>query len=114
MQSEGTQESPSSGQSSFDWTVRIQSSVGALNSSYTVLLFIGPIPEDAGDYHVSSSYVGSHSVWTSALMHDDAAVAESFVHLNDALSQRSGLSSTDPEVVEPFLTQNIGWRVVKV
>ena len=103
---------PSSG-GDFDWTVRIQSAAGALNGSYAVLLFVGPIPDDTSDLRDSPSFVGSHSVWTSPAMPGNDLV-ESFVHLNDALTQRPELDSTNPEIVEPSLTQNIGWRVVKV
>ncbi|VDC05544.1 unnamed protein product [Peniophora sp. CBMAI 1063] len=110
--STNSSEAAPSNQSSFDWTVRVQSAAGALDGSYAVLLFVGPIPEDVADYRDSPAFVGSHSVWTSRVMPGDDVV-ESFIHLNSALSNRSGLNSTDPEVVEPFLMQNIGWRVVK-
>ncbi|KZV73216.1 tyrosinase [Peniophora sp. CONT] len=111
-QANATSQQGDSSQPSYDWTVRVQSSVDALNGSYAVLLFVGPIPEDAAEFRDSHSFVGSHSVWTSAVMPGSDNV-ESFVHLNGALSQRAGISSTDPEAVAPFLTQNIGWRVVK-
>ncbi|KAF9267055.1 hypothetical protein L218DRAFT_716703, partial [Marasmius fiardii PR-910] len=39
---------------------------------------------------------------------------EGFVHLNDAIVNHAGLPSLDPSVVEPYLTRELHWRVVKV
>ena len=41
-------------------------------------------------------------------------VVEGFVHLNLPIAKLSGLGSLDPDVVEPYLTKELQWRVKKV
>ena len=37
-----------------------------------------------------------------------------FVHLNQGIAKHSGLASLETNVVEPYLTNNLNWRVQKV
>ncbi|KZV73724.1 Di-copper centre-containing protein [Peniophora sp. CONT] len=100
---------------SYDYTVRLQAAQNALNGSYDILVFLGPVPTSPEDYRSSPSYVGSHSIWTSAFMsqYGGNSTSQGFVHLDDAL-ERQGLGGAEPEVVSGFLAENLDWRVVKV
>ena len=105
----------------YDWTARVEFKKYELGSSFSVLIFIGQVPENPKEWRVSPSFVGSHHAFVnSAASHcanctnQQDLVVEGFVHLNRAIAQHSGLPSLDPEVVEPYLTQNLHWRVLKV
>lgn len=105
----------------YEWAARIRCDDSELGGSFAVLIFIGDVPKQASEWRSAESYVGAHHVHTSrgrATRRSDAAntisETEGFVHLNDAIAERSGLNSFDPEVVEPYLKKEIDWRVQKV
>jgi tyrosinase len=41
-------------------------------------------------------------------------VEEGFIHLDEGIIKHSGLTHLDPNVIEPYLTRNLHWRVQKV
>ncbi|KAG8983088.1 hypothetical protein FRB94_008587 [Tulasnella sp. JGI-2019a] len=108
-----------------EWTARVRCNEHALGGSYSVLIFLGLIPEDPKDWRVSPSLVGMHGVYT-----DDSGgyggygssgqggntvdrEVEGYVKLNRAL-MRSGIPSFKEEDVIPYLRDNLGWRIQKV
>jgi Tyosinase C-terminal domain len=102
----------------YDWTVRIHVKKYELRKSFTVLIFVGPVPDDPSQWRKASSYVGSHSTFVNGSAVQCAncraqadVVTEGFVHLNRALG---GLSSYEPQVVSPYLRENLHWRVQAV
>ena len=105
----------------WDWTARIEFKKYELGSSFSVLLFLGPVPPNPEEWHVSPNYVGGqHAFVNSAAGHcancrnQADLVQEGFVHLNNAIAQHSGLGSLEPDVVEPYLMDALKWRVQKV
>jgi len=105
----------------FDWTARIEFKKYELGSSFSVLIFLGSVPEDPEQWLVSANFVGAlHAFVNSKAGHcancrnQGQLVQEGFVHLNQAIVQHSGLNSLDPDVVEPYLTKELHWRVQKV
>ena len=105
----------------YDWTARVEFKKYELNSSFSVLIFIGQVPENPREWRSSPSYVGGHHAFVNSAAsrcsnctNQQDLVTEGFVHLNRAITQHSGLPSLDPEVVEPYLTHNLHWRVQKV
>lgn len=105
----------------YDWTARIRSKKNELQSGYSVLIFLGTVPQNAAQWRSSTSYVGAHHIFANSVSGQCAnctqnadLVVEGFVHLNEAIAGRSGLHSFSPEVVEPYLKQNLHWRVQKV
>ncbi|KAH9980146.1 photo-regulated tyrosinase [Lactifluus volemus] len=104
-----------------DWTVRIHVKKYELRKSFTVLIFVGPVPDEPSQWRKASSYVGSHSTFVNGSADQCAncraqadVVTEGFVHLNRALGRHSGLSSYEPQVVSPYLRENLHWRVQAV
>ncbi|KAG9042400.1 hypothetical protein FS837_010910 [Tulasnella sp. UAMH 9824] len=104
-----------------DWTARIHVNKYAAGCSFSVLIFLGPVPEDLAQWCTSESYVGAQHVFTNSqaeqcenCRNTAEAQIEGFVHLNNAIAARSGLDSFDPEVVEPYLKENLAWRILKV
>lgn len=92
-----------------------------LGSSFLVLIFIGEVPEDPTEWRTSPSYTGSHAAFVNSAAElcencrdQQDIVIEGFVHLDRAITARSGLELLDPSVVEPYLKRNLHWRVQKV
>jgi tyrosinase len=104
-----------------DWTVRIHFKKYELGGSFAVLIFLGQVPNDPSQWRTAPTFVGAHHAFvnSAASQCDNCReqadlVAEGFVHLNSAIAERSGLSSYDPSVVTPYLTENLHWRVQAV
>lgn len=105
----------------YDWTARIEFKKYELGCSFSVLLFLGQVPSDPDDWQVSSNYVGAHHAFVNSQAAQCAncvdqadVIEEGFVHLNQAILKHSGLNSLEPNVVLPYLTKALQWRVQKV
>ena len=105
----------------YEWTARVECKKFELGCSYSVIIFLGHVPDDPTDWQVSPNYVGSHYAFVNSVAEgsEDSrkkadVVIEGFVHLNQAIIRRSGLHSLEPEAVVPYLTKYLHWRVLKV
>jgi len=105
----------------YDWTARVEFKKYEIGCSFSVLLFLGEVPQDPEEWLVCPNFVGAHHAFVNTAAEQCAncrrqadLVEEGFVHLNNGISQHSGLGSLDPEVVHPYLTQSLQWRVQKV
>ena len=78
-----------------------------------MLIFLGEVPDDPEQWQTCPSFVGGHYVFVSSYERGDS-LTEGFVHLNNAIASRSGLSSYDPSVVVPYLQNNLEWRIEAV
>jgi len=105
----------------YDWVARIQYKKFELGTSFSVPVFFGAVPEDPNDWLVSPNLVGAHH----AFVNDNPEecdncrgqvdlVEEGFVHLNGDLISKSGLDSLEQDVVAPYLTKELQWKVIKV
>jgi len=99
--------------SPYEWSVHIKSDKHELSSAYLVLIFLGEVPEDPNEWEISLNLVGLHSAYVDGGRHKEH-LTEASVTLNDALSKRRDLPSLKPEVVVPYLTKNLHWRVLKI
>lgn len=104
-----------------DWAVRVHMKKNEMGSSFSVLIFIGDVPEDPAEWTTIPSYVGSHAAFVKSVAercencrNQQDVVIEGFIHLDGAIATRSGLGSFDPSVVEPYLKRSLHWRVQKV
>jgi tyrosinase len=104
-----------------DWACRIHCKKYELSGSYWVLAFLGQVPDDPSQWRSCPSFVGGHYVFANSSADQCAncrgqadVVSEGFVHLNEAIASRSGLSSYEPSVVTPYLKDNLHWRVQAV
>ena len=100
----------------YEWTARIECKTFELSTSYSVLIFLGHVPDDPEEWQVSPNYVGSHFAFVNSAGRENHRdiVIEGFVHLNQAIIRHSGLKSLEPDAVIPYLTTNLHWRVLKV
>ncbi|KAK0235947.1 hypothetical protein EDD85DRAFT_1024320 [Armillaria nabsnona] len=102
--------SNASRRSIIDWTVRICFNAYELNGSYSVLIFLGDVPDDPDIWMLSPSYVGMHSAYVGSTVDQKPVITQGFVHLNNWIAEKSRLGSFDPSVVEPYLKDKLSWR----
>ena len=103
----------------------------ALKASFDVVIFLLPTDvdesaistTDSNSWFESPYYVGSVSAFVNSKPEHCAncqnAIRQSlhiegFVNLNEAIIDISGLTSFEDDVVHPYLTKNLVWRVRKV
>ena len=105
----------------WEWTARIEFKKYELGSSFSVLIFLGQVPDNPREWRVSPNFVGGHHAFVNSVAascsncsNQQDIVVEGFVHLNHAIAQHSGLGSFEPDVIEPYLTEALQWRVLKV
>ncbi|KAF9560844.1 tyrosinase [Agrocybe pediades] len=123
--SEGHSNNPGHGilppnQGMHDWAARIHFKKYELGTSFSVLIFLGAVPENTDDWLVSPNFVGAHHAFVNSnagacenCRNQSNVVGEGFVHLNRAIVRLSGLQSLDPDAVVPYLTKELNWRVLK-
>ncbi|KAI0667737.1 tyrosinase [Trametes maxima] len=104
----------------WQWTARIRIKKHEVGGAFAVLLFLGPVPDDPKGWHTAPSYVGAHHAFVNSATAQCAncrgradAATEGFVHLDEAIAKRVGLSSHEPEAVKGYLRQALSWRVRK-
>ena len=104
----------------YDWTCRIHFKKYELGASCVVLIFLGDVPNNASEWRVSPNYVGAHYGFVNSspgecdnCRSQADLLVEGFVHLNSALIPKYG-SNLSPEVIKPYLKENLKWRVQKV
>lgn len=105
----------------WEWAARVHVQKYALGSSFSILFFLGEVPEDPYQWLISPNLVGTHQVFANSVpdrcancRNQSQAVVEGFIHLNSGIKDHSNLNSLEPNVVKPFLTEQLHWRVMKV
>ncbi len=106
--------SNASRRSFIDWTVRICLNAYELSGSYSVLIFLGDVPDDPDIWMLSPSYVGMHSAYVDSTVDQKPVITQGFVLLNNWIAENSRLGSFDPSVVEPYLKDKLSWRAQMV
>ncbi|KAH9950601.1 tyrosinase [Amylocystis lapponica] len=102
-----------------EWSAQIHFKKFQLRKSFSVLIFIGKVPENPADWETSTSLVGATYAFVNSAAdmcancrsHSDMVV-EGFVGLNDVLLKTVG--SLDPEIVVPYLqnkSSQLSWRI---
>ena len=111
----------SSGQVIHDWSIRIRVKEHELDSSFSVLFFLGEVP--TSERRSSPLYVGSYHTFINSAVEscencrnraEAGTVIEGYVHLNDKIAEISGLNSFEPREVSPYLQDRLSWYVEKV
>jgi tyrosinase len=105
----------------WEWTARVEFKKYELGTSFSVLIFLGQVPENPRELRTSPSYLGGHHAFVNSAANSCAncrnqrdLVIEGFVHLNHGIAKQSGLGSLEPNVIVPYLTENLQWVVQKV
>lgn len=104
-----------------DWSTRIHVKKYELSGSFSVLIFLGEVPEDPEQWSTSPSFVGAHYAFVNSAVgqcdncrNQADLVVEGFVHLTLAIEEHSGLPSYEASVVRPYLKDNLSWRILTV
>ena len=97
----------------WEWSVRIRVKPHDVGSSFSVPILLGKVPDDPHEWRTCSAYVGSHSVFANSRTRPDV-VTEGTVLLQEAIAERSGLAGFEPDIVKPWLKENLHWGVLKV
>ncbi|KAJ3896545.1 tyrosinase [Lentinula edodes] len=105
----------------WEWTARVQIKKYEIGGSFKVLFFLGSGPSDPKGWATDPHFVGAFHGFVNSSAERCAncrrqqdVVLEGFVHLNEGIANISNLNSFDPIVVEPYLKENLHWRVQKV
>lgn len=95
-----------------------------LGGSYSVIIFLGPVPDDPSDWLDSPSYAGTTSIFASPMelvahcancVSQIDLVTEGYVHLNHVLVGEDKVDSVDDEAtVVRYLKENLHWRIQAV
>ncbi|KZP16341.1 Di-copper centre-containing protein [Athelia psychrophila] len=102
------------------WTARIRCDHHEVTSSFSVLLFLGDVPDDSKQWRKCASYIGADDVFVNTARDNcencsrPVSEVEGFVHLNEAIMKHPQLRSLEPEKVKPYLKDHLHWRVKKV
>jgi len=108
----------------YDWTIRVHCKKYELGgSSFQILIFLGEPPADPEQWFASPNYVASHAIFarsgyrscSNCMEHEDNLI-ESILHLNSKIEELAefGISPFHPDIVKPYLTKQLHWRVLKV
>ena len=94
----------------WEWTARIRYEK-ELGTGFSIFVLLGQVPENPQDWQTSPNYVGLVHAFGHHGRRRPGVVLQGFVHLNHAIARLSGLTSFEPNVVEPYLTNALQWRV---
>jgi tyrosinase len=104
-----------------EWTVRVHCKQFELGGSFSILFFIGHVPEDPSEWHVSPTLAGTFDAivnntpeeCANCRNQEDMTIA-GYVHLNSRILRHYDQAMLHPEYVVPRLTSDLSWRVLKV
>jgi tyrosinase len=101
-----------------EWSVRIRCNEFELGGSFSVLIFVGTVPDDPKQWLTSPSCVGIHDVYAGSAPRDSGSrgdcEVEGYVGLNRGLLEQLGAIELTPDVVVPYLKSELHWRVQSV
>ncbi|KAI0330497.1 tyrosinase [Cubamyces sp. BRFM 1775] len=102
----------------WEWTVRIRVKKYTLGRSFSVLIFLGSVPEHPDEWITSPTYVGAHHAFVNSVpqrcancVRRTSVTIEGFVHLNEAISRHTSAHFFEPEVMKWYLQRELSWRV---
>ena len=103
-----------------DWFIRIRVKKFQLGQSFTVLFFLGSVPEHVDQWRLSPHLIGSYSEFVNsdpehcANCRDSASIiTEGFIDLDDSL-ERLGFAHKSEQEIETHLQHELHWRIQKV
>ncbi|KAI1147149.1 Di-copper centre-containing protein [Nemania diffusa] len=104
------------GKSYREWIANIEVKKHAFNSSFSIYLFLGDVPDDSSSWQTLNSLVGSLGVFAGRGQSMKAHLGKvtGTIPLTSALMRMAcdrHVSSLDPEDVEPFLRSTLKLRI---
>lgn len=107
----------------YNWSVRIRVRKFELGRSFTVLIFLGNVPENPAEWYTCQQMVGRNHVFANSApgncencRRQSNIIHEGFVHLNRGFARLAPQVRLPcaPDVVVPYLKENLNWRVIDV
>jgi hypothetical protein len=103
-----------------DWFIRIRVKKFQLKQSFSILIFLGPVPDKVEQWRSSPNLVGNHSEFVNSnpescpsCLENANAITEGFIDLDSSL-ERLGYGRKTEEQIEKFIHDQISWRIQKV
>jgi len=105
----------------YNWSVRIRVRKFELGRSFTVLVFLGKVPENPAEWYTCKEMVGRNHVFANSApgncencRRQSNIIHEGFVHLNRGFARLAPQVRLPcaPDVVVPYLKENLNWRVI--
>jgi Tyosinase C-terminal domain len=100
--------------------VRIRVKKFQLKQGFTILIFLGSVPDDVAQWRSSSHLVGSHSGFVNSdpercvnCRENADLITEGFIDMGNAL-ERMDYSHKSEQEIEEFIHDKIDWRIQKV
>lgn len=101
-----------------NWSLRIRANHTEIHGPYSVLIFLGSVPEDPTQWLDSPNVVGVGNAFQNNITvasHQADTVIQWVIHLNDYIAANyPELGSFSEDVITPLLTDNLAWRVIDV
>jgi tyrosinase len=102
-----------------DWFIRVRVKKFQLQQSFSILIFLGPAPENVAQWRSSPKLVGDHSEFVNsdpqhcANCRENADfISEGFIDLDNSL-ERLGYGQKTEEEIEQFIHDEVRWRIQK-
>jgi len=100
-----------------DWFARIRVKKYQFKQSFTVFIFLGPVPNHVAQWRSSPNLAGSHSEFVNSdpehcanCMENADIITEGFIALDDDL-ERKGFTNQSEAEIEKYISDNIHWRI---
>lgn len=102
-----------------EWTVEIRCKQYECGGSFSVLLFLGDIPDDPTERLAScigsfDAFVNENPEECSNCQDRLDDTIQGFVHITSAIARRYNPGTYDPDNIAPLLTRDLKWRVQKI
>lgn len=98
-----------------DWTARVTFDRTEVGGSFSVVFFLGSVPEDSSTWLTCPQFVGAHHAFVHSMQctkcDQDRFMEEGFVSLNPAIADKTTFGSFLSNLVVPWLTAGLQWRV---
>ena len=103
-----------------DWFIRVRVKKFQFGQSFTILFFLGSVPDDVAQWRTSPHLIGSHSEFVNSDPEHCAnckdninIITEGFIDLDNSL-ERLGHGNSTEEEIEKYIQDELHWRIQKV
>lgn len=103
-----------------DWFIRIRVKKFQLGQSFTVLFFLGSVPDNVEQWRLSPHLIGSYSEFVNSdpehcanCKNSASLITEGFIDLDDSL-ERLGFAHKSEQEIDTHVQNHLHWRIQKV
>jgi hypothetical protein len=99
-----------------EWSASVRCKKFEVDVGFSLFVFLGEVPHDPRLWLFDPAFCGTFDVLGGDVPNKDQAelILNGAIHLNYKILERSGKKSLEPDVVVPYLKDNINWGIVKV